>query len=372
MNELELVNKAMNGDAEAFGELVRIYQNAVYAIALRFTGNFSDAHDLTQETFIQAYIKLYQLASPDKFASWLKAIAVNTGKMWIRNHKSDFESINIPNPVDLFNEDNLYGQLISMLSILPEDQRMIIVLRYIDELSYQQIGEFLGLPIGTVRSRIHRAKSKLKRGIFMIKEILDKIRLDTNFSEGVRKTISELEESVQDFERKLDDDPNNSAIHFEIGCGYAALYEIVVTHSLESKKILAEKAIGHLQKSAELGGGTAGVYIKMAEVYGFIGEYENVKKMIDKAGCYSSLEEESEWIQSIITSPLTRASLSINKGMYAEIIDRITNALEIMDLKHNKAEAYAWISACQAGKGEYAQSITSLGKFSGLDSPKSN
>ena len=83
-----LVELALEGDEKAFGQLVKIYQNAVYATAFQIVGDFADAQDITQEVFVEAYIKLHQLRSPDRFAGWLRSVTMNTCRMWIRNRKS--------------------------------------------------------------------------------------------------------------------------------------------------------------------------------------------------------------------------------------------------------------------------------------------
>jgi len=138
VNDRELVEMALKGDKEAFGKLVRIYQNAVYTIVFRIIGNFADAQDITQEIFIEAYTKLYQLKEPDKFAGWLRSIALNTCKMRVRSRKNLPKNTIISNEsADTTNETGLYEQLTSTLTLLPEEQRTVLVLRCIDDLPYE-------------------------------------------------------------------------------------------------------------------------------------------------------------------------------------------------------------------------------------------
>lgn len=359
----ELVELALEGDEEAFGQLVRIYQNAVYATTFQIVGNFADAQDITQEVFVEAYTKLHQLRLPDKFANWLRSITMNTCRMWIRSRKSqpELEESDI-NSGDgsVSDESGLYEQLMSALTLLPEDQRTVIILHYIDDLSYGQIGKFLGIPVGTVRSRLHRAREKLKRRTVVVKEVLDKVKLDPDCPEAVNGTISELEEHIRDEERKLEADPENSAVHFELGCLYTMIYTIIDMRWFKSEKVLAEKALGHLEKGEEYGNGSAGAHLKMAQVYSHMGEAEKVREMVEKAGHFSDLKEEAEWINSIFSTPMGLATLLMAKGRYAEAEAKIKMSLELSS--DHVAEAYTMMARANAGKDDTDKTIVLLKK----------
>jgi RNA polymerase sigma factor (sigma-70 family) len=80
-----IIRRCLEGDGNAFSLLVEKYQNAVYGLCYHIVGNFADAQDLTQESFIQAYLDLTQIKIPSKFASWLYRVTVNVCKMWLRN-----------------------------------------------------------------------------------------------------------------------------------------------------------------------------------------------------------------------------------------------------------------------------------------------
>jgi len=356
-----LVELALEGDEEAFGQLVRIYQNAVYATTFQIVGNFADAQDITQEVFVEAYTKLHQLRSPDRFANWLRAVTMNTCRMWIRNRKSqpELEESDISSgDGSASDESELYEQLMSALTLLPEEQRAIIILHYIDDLSYEQIGKFLGVPVGTVRSRLHRAREKLKRRTAMVKEVLDKIKLDPDCPEAVDGTISELEELIQGKERKLEADPENSAVHFELGCAYTMIHTIISMRWFKGEKVLAEKALGHLEKGEEYGNGSAGAHLKMAEVYLNMGELEKVREMIERAGRFSDMKEEEAWINSIFSTPMVWATLLMSKGRYAEAEAKIKMSLELSS--DHVAEAYVMMARANAGKGDTHQAMILL------------
>ena len=92
-DDAQCVHRCIQGDADAFAELVRRYQHAVYGLALSYVHSFADAEDLAQEAFIAAYQNLHRLREPARFAPWLKTIAVNLCRNWQRNRKAETNSI---------------------------------------------------------------------------------------------------------------------------------------------------------------------------------------------------------------------------------------------------------------------------------------
>lgn len=359
----EIIESALAGSAEAFGQLFKTYRNAVYATAFRIIGNFADAQDVTQEVFIEAYTKLYQLRSPNKFAGWLRTVTVNRCKMWMRNHKNqpEFEENETGlNDGSASDGDKLYEQLMSALTLLPEEQRTVIILRYIDSLSYENISEFLGISVGTVKSRLHRAREKLKRRTAMVKEVLERVKLDPDCPESVSGTISELEEHIQGEERKLEADPKNSAVHFELGCAYAAIHGIISRRWFKSEKVIAEKALRHLEKGEEYGNGSAGAHLMMAEVYVQMGDIDKVREMVEKAGHFSDLKAEEGWIDGILGRPMELAPVLMAKGRYDETEARINMALELST--NHAAEAHTMMARAIAGKGNADRAMLLLKK----------
>lgn len=149
-------------------ELVPLYYEALYRYAYRLTGSASDADDLTQETFFAAQAKSHQLREPERVRSWLFSILHNAfllsqrrkkqansiaWEKWLDDEISEREP-DVPTVSD--------EQLQSALLAIPADSRAILVLFYFEEISYREIAEQLGLPIGTVMSRLARAKRFLK------------------------------------------------------------------------------------------------------------------------------------------------------------------------------------------------------------------
>ena len=181
-----LVQQTLCGDRDSFNRLVQKYQATVYGFAYHWTHNFADAQDLTQETFFQAYQKLDQLRDASKFANWLRRIAANVCRMWQRRQCDIIVSIDAPDNRKLL--DKLHDRssppqavleakekqkvVADVLSVLSDKIRLTATLFYIEDLSYGEISDFLGVPITTVESRLHKARKQLKKE--MVQEILGK------------------------------------------------------------------------------------------------------------------------------------------------------------------------------------------------------
>ena len=176
--ELAVIRRVQRGDANAFEYLVAAYEKNVYNLALRMTGNPEDAEDMAQEAFLKAYSSLDSFRGDSKFSVWLYRIVSNVCLDFLRKQKKrqsfslsmeddDGEEGELELP-DLrrLPEDELEKKLTRDavqrgLAQLPEDARQILLLREIHGLSYEEIGEALGLEPGTVKSRIFRARKKL-------------------------------------------------------------------------------------------------------------------------------------------------------------------------------------------------------------------
>lgn len=185
MEDRELVERARAGDAAAFEELVLKYQQRVYNLTLRMTGNEEDAFDLSQEAFLKAWKGLETFHFESAFSTWLYRLTSNACLDFLRAQKrrrtvsltaedDDGEEIQIeitdpaPNPEQaaLAAEDR--RMLASALNALDDEAREIITLRVIDDLSYDRIAEVLGIREGTVKSRLSRAREKLRKKLLQI------------------------------------------------------------------------------------------------------------------------------------------------------------------------------------------------------------
>ncbi|MFQ6044624.1 MAG: RNA polymerase sigma factor, partial [Candidatus Poribacteria bacterium] len=178
--DTELVLRALQGDKKAFGELVDKYQGVVYGLCFHLVGNFADAQDLAQEAFVQAYLDLHQLREPDKFANWLYRVTTNVCKMWLRKRKPDVDSLEtisptefisaLPSPQELVEREELQLMVRRAIDSLSGKNRLTITLYYMDGLSYQEISDFLDVPVSTIKSRLHKARLQLKEKLIKMVE----------------------------------------------------------------------------------------------------------------------------------------------------------------------------------------------------------
>jgi len=170
----QLIRSACNGDTAAFGALVRKYQVRLCTSLTHVCGSLDDAEDIAQEAFVQAYVKLRTFAGGSAFYTWLYRIAVNAAISRRRRRReqtsvdSKREELGLEPHDDaeqaeerLFREERAV-QVRRALDRLSDEHRTILVLREIDDCDYDEIANILQLPVGTVRSRLHRARLQLK------------------------------------------------------------------------------------------------------------------------------------------------------------------------------------------------------------------
>lgn len=181
--EEKLIERSQNGDMDAFEELVVRYERKVYAIAYRFMGNREDANDLSQEAFIKAYRNINKFRKDSSFFTWMCRIVSNVCKDELRKIKRKPQTYldedvwleegsvskqvkdNEPTPEQAYEKVELNNYLQSLLNQLKPEYRMVIILREIEGYSYDEISELLNVSLGTVKSRISRARKALKEKI---------------------------------------------------------------------------------------------------------------------------------------------------------------------------------------------------------------
>ena len=206
-DDAQLIQRVLDGDDTAFSMLVRKYQKSVHALAWRKIGDFHIAEDITQETFLKAYQKLSTLKEPQSFASWLYVIAANHCSTWHRKKRLWTQSLENTSSAAL--ERTTYsGYLIAenervametkrevvkkLLAKLQESERTVITLYYLGEMNYEEISRFLGVSVGTVKTRIYRARQRLKKEEPMIREALENFQITPNLTENIMREISRL------------------------------------------------------------------------------------------------------------------------------------------------------------------------------------
>jgi RNA polymerase sigma-70 factor (ECF subfamily) len=185
LSDLSLVRCAQSGEARAFDRLVLKYRSRIVELAMRYTRNSADAEDATQETFIKAYRALRHFRCDSAFYTWLYRIASNCARNVLKarrrdllNNAIDFSDYHnaarqptrlreLATPEELALTTDIRGMVNSALEGLSEEHRTVITLREIDGLSYQEIASAMSIPVGTVRSRVFRARDlidhKLRR-----------------------------------------------------------------------------------------------------------------------------------------------------------------------------------------------------------------
>ncbi len=188
--ELELIERSKGGDLAAFEELVVTHQKLIYNLAYRMTGNEEDAFDVVQEAFLRAFKSIKRFNMNSSFGTWIYRIASNICIDLLRKRKKtrtypltqqDYCGKNstrvIAQSDDLPEEQaerrDIRNKVRQAINNLPEDQRVIIILRDIQGRSYKEIGEILKLNIGTVKSRISRARAYLKEELQKLEEQIE-------------------------------------------------------------------------------------------------------------------------------------------------------------------------------------------------------
>lgn len=180
-DDVQLIRRILSGDDTAFTTLVEKYYRSVHALAWRKIGDFHHAEEITQDTFLQAYKKLSTLRDPSQFARWLYVIADRLCISWLRKQKPAMPSLEDTqtNIVERLSYTRYISEqreteaiehhdeiIKNLLEKLPEQERTVVTLYYLNEMTTKEIGEFLNVPVKTVHSRLHRARKRLQGEAF--------------------------------------------------------------------------------------------------------------------------------------------------------------------------------------------------------------
>ena len=183
-DEIKLITRFKNGDASAFEEILLAHQDRIYNLCRHMLGNAHDAEDAAQDTFLKAYQALPKFQPDASLYTWLYRIATNVcidrrrkpvfeslfggsdeGEQLVHDHASD-----APSPEKLYQSKQLGQALQESLDRLSPKLRAIIVLKEIEELSYEEIADVLDISMGTVKSRIARAREELQKYMIQFRE----------------------------------------------------------------------------------------------------------------------------------------------------------------------------------------------------------
>ena len=176
-DDVQLIRKILSGDSEAFNTLVQKYQSSVHTLVWRKIGDFHYAEEITQDTFLQAHEKLSTLRDPNQFAGWLYVIANRLCIAWVRKQRPAMQSLSETSVKEIDNlmyeryvseqreseaTERRYEIVEKLLEKLPESEREVMTLYYLGEMMAKEIGTFLGVPVNTINSRLHRARKRLQ------------------------------------------------------------------------------------------------------------------------------------------------------------------------------------------------------------------
>ena len=179
-SDQSIVELVQQGDKEAYNILVLRYQHKVCDIAYKYVNNYVDANDVAQESFIRAYRALANFRGESSFYTWLYRIVCNTAKSFLEQNQKHRYSVDVDDPDfdsqqevrgllttndspdALLESDELQKIIRQAMDELPEDLKRAIVLREVEEMSYEDIALIMDTPIGTVRSRIFRARQYIE------------------------------------------------------------------------------------------------------------------------------------------------------------------------------------------------------------------
>ncbi len=204
-NDIQLIHLILDGDDNAFTELVDKYQKQVHALVWRKIGDFHIAEEITQDTFLIAYQKLATLKKTQSFSSWLYVIATSLCRMWFR--KQNRRTQLMLDKDTTYPENATYSEYVleeneriavetqrdavqELLAKLGESERTVMTLHYFGEMSGAEIGAFMGVSANTVKSRLRRAQQRLKKEEPIIREALDNYQISPNLTETIMREIS--------------------------------------------------------------------------------------------------------------------------------------------------------------------------------------
>lgn len=187
--EKEMIERCRRGDLGAFNDLVRRYEKQVYNFAYRLTNNYDDANDIAQDAFLRVYNAIGSFRGDASFTTWLFRITTNVflddrKRARAHPHSSLDEYLELdesavarqiedpgPTPEEITEEAERNKILQNAIGNLPEYQRSMVVMYHAQQKSYEEIAEIMDLPIGTVKSRLNRARLALKEKLSPLREL---------------------------------------------------------------------------------------------------------------------------------------------------------------------------------------------------------
>ena len=208
-NDVQLIYRTLSGDEAAFTALVRKYQKGVHALAWRKVGDFHIAEEITQDTFLQVHKKLTTLQDPNQFAGWLYVITNRMCIRWFKNKKPTMLSLEkisrtevdkssyrhyVSEQQETEAAERRYEIVKELLRKLPESERTVVTLHYLGEMTTKEIGNFLGVSANTIKSRLQRAKKRLRSQNVesLVREVLGSVQFPANLTEQILRQVADM------------------------------------------------------------------------------------------------------------------------------------------------------------------------------------
>ena len=206
-NDVQLIQRILSGDDSAFNTLVERHHKGVHALIWRKIGDFHYAEELTQDVFLQVYKKLGTLKDPKCFAGWLYVIANRLTLNWIQRHKPAMQSLE-DTPLEEIDESS-YTHYVTLereadaaeqnseivkklLERLPESERTVVTLYYLGEMSVKEIGNFLGVSVNTIKSRLRRGRERLQEAESLVSEVLGSVQLPADLTARIMRQVADI------------------------------------------------------------------------------------------------------------------------------------------------------------------------------------
>lgn len=208
-NDVQLIHRTLAGDETAFTALVRKYQKGVHALAWRKVGDFHIAEEITQDTFLQVHKKLTTLQNPNQFAGWLYVITNRMCIRWFKNKKPTMLSLEKISRTEV--DKSSYKHYVSeqrekeaverrceivkeLLQKLPESERTVVTLHYLGEMTAKEIGNFLGVSANTIKSRLQRARKRLRsqNKESLVREVLGSVQFPADLTAHIVRQVADL------------------------------------------------------------------------------------------------------------------------------------------------------------------------------------
>ncbi|MCY3741912.1 MAG: sigma-70 family RNA polymerase sigma factor [Candidatus Poribacteria bacterium] len=205
--DVAIIRRVLAGDEAAFAELVNKYQKPIHALAWRKIGDFHIAEDITQDAFLKVYQRLSTLKDPNQFSGWLYVITANLCATWLRKKRIQTQPLEDTETAMI--QEDAYSRHVTeersrtaveaqrevvkkLLAKLQESERTVMTLYYLGEMKVEEISRFLGVSASTIKSRLRRARHRLKEEEPMIREALDHFQITPNLTENIMREVSRL------------------------------------------------------------------------------------------------------------------------------------------------------------------------------------